>query len=244
MSRYKNKDYENSAFYKSQAWKRASAAYMASQHYICERCGQPARICHHKTWLNGRNVDDPAIALDASNLEALCIECHNKEHFKGLQQRDSYNGITFDENGNPVKATEAFIVHGAPGSGKSTYVQQHKGANDIVFDMDAVCMALMGNDLAHEKHDIALAVALEMRDAFYKCVEVHKGYWDKAWVITCTTDDAALQLLAQRLRAEIITMPTTLEECIARIKQDPSRPNKQLYVELAREWYRARGLEV
>lgn len=66
------KDYNNSPFYNSKAWKRASAAYMASKHYICERCGRPAQICHHKTYLNGTNVHDPAIALSFDNLEALC----------------------------------------------------------------------------------------------------------------------------------------------------------------------------
>lgn len=74
------KDYNNSPFYNSKAWKRASAAYMASKHYICERCGRPAQICHHKTYLNGTNVHDPAIALSFDNLEALCLDCHNAEH--------------------------------------------------------------------------------------------------------------------------------------------------------------------
>lgn len=80
MSKYSFKDYDNSSFYNSKAWKRTSRAYMLSQNYICERCGKPAAICHHKKWLNGRNVKDPSIALDHSNLEALCIDCHNAEH--------------------------------------------------------------------------------------------------------------------------------------------------------------------
>lgn len=83
MSKYGFKDYDNSPFYKSKAWKRASAAYMASKNYICERCGKPAQICHHRKWLDGSNVNDPSIALSFDNLEALCIECHNAEH--GLQ---------------------------------------------------------------------------------------------------------------------------------------------------------------
>jgi hypothetical protein len=74
------KDYDNSAFYHSAAWLKVSAAYMQSKHYICERCGKPAQICHHKIWLNGANINDPAIALSFDNLEALCIDCHNAEH--------------------------------------------------------------------------------------------------------------------------------------------------------------------
>lgn len=80
QGKYSFKDYDNAAFYHSAAWHRVSAAYMASKHYICERCGKPATICHHKTWLNAENVHDPAIALNPDNLEALCQDCHNAEH--------------------------------------------------------------------------------------------------------------------------------------------------------------------
>lgn len=78
--RYADKDYNNKAFYNSKAWRTVSAAYMSSKYYICERCGRPATICHHKQWLNGSNVNDPAIALGFDNLEALCMDCHNAEH--------------------------------------------------------------------------------------------------------------------------------------------------------------------
>ena len=95
------KDYDNSAFYKSKAWRRVSAAYMSSRAYICERCGKPAQICHPKKWWNGRNVNDPAIALGFDNLEALCMECHNAEH--GLR----HSVTLFDEDGNIAQVKES-----------------------------------------------------------------------------------------------------------------------------------------
>lgn len=96
-----SKGYDNTAFYKSKAWRRVSAAYMSSRAYICERCGKPASICHHKTWLNGSNVNDPAIALSFDNLEALCIECHNAEH--GLQ----HNVTLFNSDGTIAGVKES-----------------------------------------------------------------------------------------------------------------------------------------
>ena len=36
------------SFYLSAAWEKTRAAYLMSQDYICERCGQPAKIVHHK----------------------------------------------------------------------------------------------------------------------------------------------------------------------------------------------------
>lgn len=44
------------SFYLSAAWEKTRAAYLMSQDYICERCGQPAKIVHHKRWLNRENM--------------------------------------------------------------------------------------------------------------------------------------------------------------------------------------------
>lgn len=88
------KDYDNKAFYNSAKWRRVSAAYMASKMYLCERCGRPAIICHHRKYLDGHNVSDPEISLSFDNLEALCLDCHNREHFH------SSSTARFDNVGN------------------------------------------------------------------------------------------------------------------------------------------------
>ena len=61
---------------------------------LCERCLAkgyivPAKIVHHKIYLNEENFGDPEVMLSFDNLEALCLECHNKEHFgnKGQKKR-------------------------------------------------------------------------------------------------------------------------------------------------------------
>ena len=87
-------------FYHSRAWKRLSKAFLMSRNYICERCGKPAEIAHHKKYLTAENVLDPAVSLNPDNLEALCMECHNMEHFG--QGGACAAGLAFDENGNIV----------------------------------------------------------------------------------------------------------------------------------------------
>lgn len=91
------RDPERTAFYKSRAWKRTRAAYLETVNRICERCGKPAVIVHHKEYVTAGNLQDPDITLDFSNLEALCRDCHNKEHFEG---RSCEPGLYFDENGD------------------------------------------------------------------------------------------------------------------------------------------------
>lgn len=53
---------------------------MDSKHWICERCGEPASVCHHKTYLTAANVNQPEIAFNFDNLECLCKACHDIEH--------------------------------------------------------------------------------------------------------------------------------------------------------------------
>lgn len=86
-------------FYNSQAWIKCRNGYMQSQHYVCERCGGIATICHHKTYLNNENVHDPNISLNWDLLEALCHTCHGVEHGGGIIQE----GLTFDAQGNIKK---------------------------------------------------------------------------------------------------------------------------------------------
>lgn len=88
-------------FYHSRAWKRLSRAFLLSRNYICERCGKPAEIAHHRKYLTAANVLDPDVSLNPANLEALCMECHNTEHFG--QGGATAAGLAFDDNGNLVK---------------------------------------------------------------------------------------------------------------------------------------------
>lgn len=93
------KDYAR-AFYKSKQWRETERAYMAYRHGICERCGRPARVVHHRTYIRPDNINDPSVTLDWGNLEALCMECHNREHSGGDVTRD---GLAFNADGELVE---------------------------------------------------------------------------------------------------------------------------------------------
>lgn len=89
-------------FYKSRAWIKCRDGYMKSKYYICEKCGKTAVIVHHKRFITPMNINDPTITLNWDNLQAVCIECHNKIHF-GNQQTTTKE-TKFDENGNLIKS--------------------------------------------------------------------------------------------------------------------------------------------
>lgn len=104
-------------FYNTKGWKRNRVAYAISKHCICERCGRPVYvsginealpkskrlryIVHHKIHLDENNFTDPSVAYDWNNLELLCIDCHNMEHYEQATKSD----VMFDEEGNLIQRT-------------------------------------------------------------------------------------------------------------------------------------------
>lgn len=90
------------SFYNSAAWIKCREAYLSSVGYFCERCKakgfyEPARVVHHKIYLNNDNCNDPSVSLNFDNLEALCQDCHNNEHMGDHDKR-----YRVDEAGNLI----------------------------------------------------------------------------------------------------------------------------------------------
>lgn len=86
-------------FYQSKAWEDCRLAFLSAS-YLCERCSTSsnpviAKIVHHKTKLTQTNINNPTVTLSWENLEALCQDCHNKEHHGNRSRR-----YRFDDSGN------------------------------------------------------------------------------------------------------------------------------------------------
>lgn len=87
-------------FYKSKAWRDCRDAYFIYRHGLCERCGRPGVIVHHRTYLTPQNIIDPNVTLNWKNLELVCATCHQHEHFESDAMAE---GLCFDEEGNLVR---------------------------------------------------------------------------------------------------------------------------------------------
>lgn len=78
-------------FYKSKAWQSTRLAYLKSVGGLCERCLKkglyvPAEIVHHKIYIDEQTINDPSVTLSWSNLEAVCRNCHEDEHYTGTKR--------------------------------------------------------------------------------------------------------------------------------------------------------------
>ena len=72
-------------FYTTTAWRKARTAALKEHDGLCQLCLakgliEPAVHVHHKIHLTPDNLNDPMIALDSSNLMALCEACHAEQH--------------------------------------------------------------------------------------------------------------------------------------------------------------------
>lgn len=99
------------AFYNSTAWKQCREAYKHKVCYLCERCGEPGVIVHHKIRVTPQTIQHPEVLLNFDNLELLCRKCHEKEHageyerFGGKQKKRQDERYQVDEYGRVSEAT-------------------------------------------------------------------------------------------------------------------------------------------
>ena len=89
------------SIYHTTEWRKLRHSYFISQHGLCERCSQPGDVVHHKIYITNDNVNDPNITLNQDNLELLCHDCHNKEHYR--VDEPIKEGFAFDDEGNFIK---------------------------------------------------------------------------------------------------------------------------------------------
>jgi len=113
-----------------------------------------------------------------------------------------------------------YVVHGPPASGKTSYVMQHKGDNDVIFDFDKVMSALSGLP-PHQKNKNLISYCTDIRALIIKKA-LRKPTVDKTWIITTNIGDEMKGQLSD-IPVEYIHVDTPKEECLKRIEEDPDR---------------------
>ena len=107
-------------FYQSPAWRHARELVRRRAFGLCERCGRPGLIAHHRKYLTPKNIDNPMISLNLDNLEYLCLDCHNKEH-EHFNQSADIREYEYDSEGNIVRVVDK-LDKDPPGCGFSKLI--------------------------------------------------------------------------------------------------------------------------
>lgn len=87
-------------FYNSPAWRKVRKAFITERVRIdggmCQKCKDTTGyIVDHITEISPDNINDTSITLSWSNLQYLCLPCHNTKTFGEHEEKRYY----FDDNG-------------------------------------------------------------------------------------------------------------------------------------------------
>jgi uncharacterized protein len=113
-----------------------------------------------------------------------------------------------------------YIVTGAPCSGKTTYVQEHKQDTDVVIDLDFLAQALGSKDLYEHPRAIKATALSARKQAIKTCIENNFN----AWVVDTKPSKESIETYKQA-KAEFIALDIDEETCLQRCEQE-NRPQQ------------------
>lgn len=125
------------------------------------------------------------------------------------------------------------IIWGPPCSGKSTYAREHAMDGDLIWDSDIIQRALTG--CTEHRHDkSALGLLMGFRSVFLRKTAALEGE-NTAYCIVRRITDKVKELAADD--AETVFCDVSLEECLNRLQYDDSRPDKEAWEGIIRNWF-------
>lgn len=218
-------------------WRAVRRQYLDA-HPMCSHpdCQQPATEVDHIQSIN----DAPELRLRWSNLRGFCKRHHSQrtardQSFMSAEAR----ARTWPTDLRP-SAIPLTIVCGAPGSGKSYWVRQQAGSEDVVIDLDEIKARLAGTRI-YSAPAATTGPALEERNGILRSLATCDA--PRAWFIVSAPEPAEQQWWRRQLGGTVHVMDADEETCIARINADHRRiGHRERMVERCREWFRrARG---
>lgn len=133
----------------------------------------------------------------------------------------------------------AIVVYGCPCSGKSTYVKSAMGDHDVVFDYDRLLMALTAkNDHAADKHP-AHGLVMQLRQDILARLK-NDDKVQRVFIITRWPTDALKNML-DGFEVEHEYLQASEKECLDRLAGDDSRPDKEEWETIIRQWHSEHG---
>lgn len=214
------------SFYHTQNWlkllQRLKTERLSEDGILyCEYCHKPILkqydcIGHHKKELNSSNVNDYNISLNPDNVMLVHHACHNKIHERFGNSRQK----------------KVYLVYGAPCSGKSTWVKNSAGTEDIIFDIDNIWQMITNNERYVKPNNLRTNVFM-IRDCIFDMIRMRTGRWKNAYVVGGYPLASDRERLIQSLDAEVIFIDEKKEVCLERAKAE-KRIGWDKYIE---EWF-------
>jgi len=175
---------------------------------LCRECRKngrvtPATVPDHIVPLamGGTDTDD--------NVQCLCDDCH--------ASKTSTEANAFAASNHPVwlepSAIPLTIVSGPPASGKTTYIRENAGPNDIVIDLDGI-MSRLRPGYTHWSNGLDTGLfnqAIRVRNAMLGSLKKESG--KRAWFIVSAPTPGERAWWQRKLGGEVVLLHPGIEEC-------------------------------
>jgi AAA domain len=208
-------------------WQRARKMHLA-KHPSCSTfgCSMPATDVDHIQSVQDR----PDLRLEPSNFRSLCKHHHSQRTARdqGFARTGEANSVNAPLRGarHPEWLRPSIVpltlVCGAPGAGKSTYVEQRRGHRDMVLDLDAIIAKLSGLPLYNAAPSWRDA-ALRWRNGRLSLLGYVSSRWPLAWLIVSEPRAHWRQWWVDKMGARVVVLETPAAVCVEHIVHDPRR---------------------
>jgi len=211
--------------YCSPGWKAARREVLLRDGYQCRACGavvtgKAAHVDHIV-----RKADGAGDEVDG--LQTLCASCHGKKTARETCGTSKPETWTLHPKWMPRAIIPVTLVCGPPASGKSTYVDKHKGPDDLVVDLDEIASRMAGTTL-HAWGVKWLGGAVRKRNEIL--ASLHKQdakRYPMAWVIATEPRAEDRQWWVDRLGvSRVVVVETDAATCEARMVTDAERSSR------------------
>lgn len=125
------------------------------------------------------------------------------------------------------------VVYGAPCSGKTTYVNNRLGLNDLIYDFDDIMLCI--SKLPYqEKNPYLISYVIDIRDTIINKLKNERNI-DTAFIITTFIRDDLKEKL-NGIEVDYIHMDTDIYTCMSRAN-DSEREDKDKIINVIKKWF-------
>jgi shikimate kinase len=130
------------------------------------------------------------------------------------------------------------LVAGPPCSGKTTWVDEHAGHDDIILDWDVVYAAVSRLPMYHRAPEWNHQLEMTFRAWESRIPKRHPH--QAAWIIRAAPRSLHRRIYRHQLGATSVVLATPADVCLARLEADERRPAelKTTQRDAIRHWWR------